>query len=105
MENLEQICEFCKVPVIFNGILWVEKKDQEATVFPQYCKNSPMLHSQVPEGAKIPKVMNQKVLAMRGIKFIYCGEGYSTHTTRSTSMLRAAIQRAINECDGVQQYA
>jgi hypothetical protein len=34
----------------------------------------------VPDGAQVPKTLNQSVLAKRGIKYIYIGEYYGEHT-------------------------
>lgn len=45
-----------------------------------------------PDGKVCPKVLNHKVLTNRGIKCIYCGEGYSLHRG-PRSMLGQAIAK------------
>jgi len=47
----------------------------------------------VPHGQKRLKVLNKKAATNRGIKIIYCGEGYSRHRG-ATSMLGQAIEKA-----------
>lgn len=59
---------------------------------------------EVPEGAIVPKVMRRSLLEARGIVIHYCGEGYSAHTTKKTSMWRVALQKAIDICDGMERY-
>ena len=43
----------------------------------------------VPEGAIVPKVLNEKVLKMRNIVMKYIGEGYSKHTGPSSALGKA----------------
>ena len=47
-----------------------------------------------PEGVKAPKVLNRSILRMRGIKYQYIGEGYSTRCSTPRSALYRAIDRA-----------
>ena len=47
----------------------------------------------VPEGQEPLKALNRKVAAMRGIKIVYCGEGYQKDRG-PRSMLGRAIARA-----------
>ena len=48
---------------------------------------------EIPIGVEIPRTLNRRVLAMRGIKFYHCGEGYSRHTG-PRSMYQAALAEA-----------
>ena len=47
-----------------------------------------------PDDQTVPSVLNQQVLTRRGIKFIYCGEGYSSRQTTTRSALGAALEKA-----------
>jgi len=48
-----------------------------------------------PDGVVVPKVLNRKLLASRGIKIKYFGEGYAKHSG-PRSMLGRAIKAAEN---------
>jgi len=49
--------------------------------------------TKTPIGQTCPKVLNHRVMKLRGIEFIYCGEGYSEHRG-PRSMLGQAIKEA-----------
>lgn len=53
--------------------------------------------TRTPTGQNCPLYLNRKVLALRGIEFIYCGEGYSEHRGLK-SMLGQAIEEAEEMC-------
>jgi hypothetical protein len=46
-----------------------------------------------PDGAIVPRCLNQKVLKSRGIRIFYCGEGYSKNSG-PRSALGKAMDRA-----------
>lgn len=48
----------------------------------------------VPDGVKPLNYLNSKIAKMRGIKIIYCGEGYSDRDKTSRSMLSQARREA-----------
>jgi hypothetical protein len=48
----------------------------------------------VPEGVDRLRCLNSTVAANRGIKIIYCGEGYRKNCMTSRSMLGRAIDKA-----------
>jgi len=58
----------------------------------------------VPDNVEKLKVLNRKVAQKRGIKIIYCGEGYSQCQQTSRSLLGQALIKAreiaekINNC-------
>lgn len=55
----------------------------------------------VPEGVKRLKVLNHNHAAQRGIKIIYCGEGYGNRCKTERSMLGAAIAKAERIADRI----
>jgi len=45
-----------------------------------------------PNGVECPQILRQDVLAKRGIKLIYCGEGYSEHRGPRSSLGKAIAE-------------
>ena len=48
----------------------------------------------VPDGVQKLTYLNSRIARMRGIKIVYCGEGYSNRQKTERSMLSQAIMKA-----------
>ena len=55
----------------------------------------------VPDGVEPLRVLNRAVAAKRGIKIVYCGEGYSNRCGSGRSMLDLARDKAKEVADMV----
>jgi len=78
-----------------NRTAYVEIRSQSAKgTWPAQGPDTYVTVQVVPEGVKPLKVLNRSVAVKRGIKLIYCGEGYSTRCETTRSALGAAISEA-----------
>lgn len=59
----------------------------------------------VPDGVEPLKCLNAMVAAKRGIKIIYCGEGYASRQSTERSMLGAAKAKASRIADRINDRA
>ncbi len=59
----------------------------------------------VPRGVQPLTVLNRAVAEHRGIKLIYCGEGYAKRQKTSSSMLGAALEKGRRIVDVINENA
>jgi len=95
-------CSDLSLRELFNATAMVEVRSQPALgSWPNQGPDTYVAVQVVPLGVEPLSVLNRSHAALRGIKLLYCGEGYRTRQATNRSALGSALKLAYELADTI----